>query len=192
MSTLKPRTQTAHGRLQLVEDLVFDVGVHRGEDTAHYLRKGFRVVGFEAHPEHVDACRKRFAAEIADGRVKILSGAITDGDRDTVTFYMQPRMSVWGTVLPSRADHNGVMGPSVEITVPAVDFARCLRDHGVPYYLKIDIEGSDILGLEALLDVQRRATSQSRTTRRRGPACGGSSTCSSSSDIPASRLRSRR
>ena len=25
-------------------DLVFDVGVNNGEDTAHYLRRGFRVV----------------------------------------------------------------------------------------------------------------------------------------------------
>ncbi len=125
--------------------------MHRGEDTAHYLRKGFRVVGFEAHPRLVDACRERFAAEIANGRLEIISGAITDADREAVTFYINPRMSGWGTVRSSR---NDVLGPRVELTVPAVDFARCLREHGVPYYLKIDIEGSDMLCLEALLDVE--------------------------------------
>ena len=93
-----------------MEDLVFDVGLHRGEDTAHYPRKGFRAVGFEAHPELVDACRERFAAEIANGRVEIVSGAVTDADRDAVTFYVHPRMSGWGTVLPSR---NDVMGPRI-------------------------------------------------------------------------------
>jgi hypothetical protein len=31
-------------------DLICDVGFHRGEDTAFYLKKGFRVVAFEAHP----------------------------------------------------------------------------------------------------------------------------------------------
>ena len=29
-------------------DLIYDVGMHRGEDTAFYLRKGFRVVAVEA------------------------------------------------------------------------------------------------------------------------------------------------
>ena len=31
-------------------DLNDDVGFHQGEDTAFYLKKGFRVVAFEAHP----------------------------------------------------------------------------------------------------------------------------------------------
>ena len=31
-------------------DLIYDVGFHHGEDTAYYLKKGFRVVAFEAHP----------------------------------------------------------------------------------------------------------------------------------------------
>ena len=32
------------------DDLIFDVGLHRGEDTEFYLKKGFRVVAFEANP----------------------------------------------------------------------------------------------------------------------------------------------
>ena len=34
-------------------ELIMDVGMHRGEDAAYYLAKGFRVVGFEADPDHV-------------------------------------------------------------------------------------------------------------------------------------------
>ena len=33
--------------------MVFDVGMHRGEDTELYLSKGFRVVAFEANPNLV-------------------------------------------------------------------------------------------------------------------------------------------
>ena len=29
-------------------DLLYDVGMHRGEDAEFYLRKGFRVIGFDA------------------------------------------------------------------------------------------------------------------------------------------------
>ena len=153
MTTVPPNRQQVRSRPQLVEDLVFDVGMHRGEDSVYYLRKGFRVVAFEAHPDLVAAARDRFEAEIADGRLEVISGAIVDGDRDSVTFYVHSRMSIWGTVEPSRAAQNQVMGPSAKITVPAVDFSRCLHDYGVPHYLKIDIEGSDMLCLEALLGV---------------------------------------
>jgi 16S rRNA A1518/A1519 N6-dimethyltransferase RsmA/KsgA/DIM1 with predicted DNA glycosylase/AP lyase activity len=33
------------------KDLIYDVGMHHGEDTEFYLRKGFRVVAFEADPD---------------------------------------------------------------------------------------------------------------------------------------------
>jgi hypothetical protein len=63
-------------------------------------------------------------------------------------------MSAWGTIAPDRAERNEVMGASIPVTVPAVDFGECLRDHGVPHYMKIDIEAADMLCLEALLDVE--------------------------------------
>lgn len=37
------------------------------------------------------------------------------------------------------------------IEVQAVDFTACLEQYGIPYYLKIDIEGMDTLCLKALL-----------------------------------------
>ena len=49
-------------------DLVYDVGINGGEDTEFYLRKGYRVVGFEADPMLVDHCRKRFAAALVGGQ----------------------------------------------------------------------------------------------------------------------------
>jgi FkbM family methyltransferase len=148
--TLKP----ARAHPELVPDLVFDVGLFRGEDTVYYLRKGFRVVAFEAHPQLVDAARDRFGAEIADRRLQIVPGAITAQPQDSVTFYTHSRMTAWGTTELHRAERNEVMGESVPITVPAVDFAACLRDYGIPHYLKIDIEAADMLCLEALCAVE--------------------------------------
>ena len=43
------------------EDLIFDVGLHKGEDAAYYLRKGFRVVGIDANPDLIEWNKKRFA-----------------------------------------------------------------------------------------------------------------------------------
>ena len=30
--------------------LIYDVGMHNGDDTAYYLRRGFRVVAIEPNP----------------------------------------------------------------------------------------------------------------------------------------------
>ena len=34
-------------------ETIFDIGMHRGEDAAFYLNKGFKVVSVEAFPEYV-------------------------------------------------------------------------------------------------------------------------------------------
>jgi FkbM family methyltransferase len=151
-------------RVPLVADLVYDVGMHRGEDTAFYLAKGYRVAAFEANPDLVEACRQRFAQEIAAGRVTIFDGAITDGTASSVRFFKHP-ISAWGTTSEHVAARNTAMGSGVDeneaVEVPAVDFADALRRTGMPSFMKIDIEGADETCLQALLsfDVRPRSIS---------------------------------
>lgn len=121
--------------------LIYDVGLHHGEDTAYYLRKGYRVVAFEAHPGLVANCRARFAEEIADGRLKIIEGAIAGEPMKPVRFYPHPTNSEWGTTSPDWDKRNAGDGDAQAIVVPAVDFASILRVYGVPHYMKVDIEG---------------------------------------------------
>lgn len=45
-------------------DLIYDIGLHQGQDTDFYLRKGFRVIAFEANPENAAFCRKKFSQAI--------------------------------------------------------------------------------------------------------------------------------
>src|SRR5215218_5411176 len=59
-------------------DLIYDVGLHKGEDTEFYLRKGFRVVAFEADPDLVRSCRDRLCEFIDRGRLTIVEGAIIE------------------------------------------------------------------------------------------------------------------
>jgi FkbM family methyltransferase len=138
----------------LTEDLVYDVGLHKGEDTAYYLQKGYRVVAFEANPDLVREARRRFAAELASGRLEIVSGAVSDSGAATVTFYQNPGMTVWGTIDPGWAARNRAQVN--EIDVPVVRFGDHLKRTGTPYFIKIDIEGADRLCLEALAAVSAR------------------------------------
>lgn len=147
---------------QLTPDLIFDVGLHRGEDTAFYLKKGFRVVAFEANPDLVLYCENKFRREIAEGNLTIVPGAIIprnelEAGKETVTFYRNEGLSVWGTVQKDWALRNESLGArSTCVEVPVVDFVAAIREHGVPFYMKIDIEGCDSVCLESLFEFAAR------------------------------------
>jgi FkbM family methyltransferase len=141
----------------VTEDLIYDIGMHKGEDTAFYLKKGYRVIGIEADPDLAAHCRLRFANEIGNGRVVVLEGAIVAKDKlgqSDVTFYKNPDVSVWGTAIETWRDRNGKRGkPSQETKVQRLDLGAILCQYGVPYYMKIDIEGADRYCLEYLKDL---------------------------------------
>lgn len=140
------------------EDLVYDVGMHKGEDTDYYLKKGFRVIGVEADPDLAEQCRQRFANEIKTGRLIVVEGAITEpSSGETIKFYKNKNRSVWGTVVNDWANRNEFLRTTNEIIeVSAVDFSECLKKCGIPHYLKIDIEGMDTVCLKALKNFKQK------------------------------------
>jgi hypothetical protein len=128
------------------EGLVFDIGMHRGEDTAYYLWRGYCVVGFEASPALVNLCRARFTHEITAGRLAIWPGVLRGIDTcNHQTFFVNRDHSDWGTADPAWRDRNaGTFGaPSEALLIAPVRLADALHDVGVPCYAKIDIEGLD-------------------------------------------------
>jgi SAM-dependent methyltransferase len=48
-----------------ISDLIYDVGLLDGTDTAYYLFWGYRVVAVDVNPTMIEAARVRFANEIA-------------------------------------------------------------------------------------------------------------------------------
>ena len=136
-------------------DLIFDVGLHLGEDSEFYLKKGFRVVAVEANPANAAAAARRLQSYVDAGELTIVNKAIARQD-GPVQFFVSD-LSVWGTTDARWAERNRRLGSSIrEISVPGISFSSLLKQYGVPYYLKIDIEGADRLCLEALLDSDDR------------------------------------
>ena len=137
------------------KDLIYDVGMHKGEDTHFYLKKGFRVIAFEADPDLAEHCRYRFSEHVKDGRLTIVEGAIAEPNLShaMIRFYRNRKLSVWGTVHKEWAERNEQLWYEIEIIeVQSVDFSQCLHEFGIPHFMKIDIEGSDIICLKALGD----------------------------------------
>lgn len=131
--------------------LIYDVGMHRGEDTEYYLKKGFRVIAFEANPQLVRRCKATFDHQIASGRLTIIEGAVAPKEHgDRITFYKSSN-SVWGSIEPNWNKRNLTFGQTSEkLQVERVDFADVLHRYGVPFFLKVDIEGGDRHVLKAL------------------------------------------
>jgi FkbM family methyltransferase len=142
--------------------LIYDVGMHKGQDTDFYLKKGYRVIGFEANPENAAFCRERFADAVADGRLIIVEGAIAEnftsnGKPAKIKFYRNENHSLWGSTSEDWAYRNEVMGTTHEmIDVVAVDFGKCMEKYGVPFYMKADIVGSEVICLRAMLEFENK------------------------------------
>jgi hypothetical protein len=58
------------------QDLVFDVGMNNGEDSAYYLHLGHSVVGVDANPTLTGECALRFKREIDEGRMRIVNAGV--------------------------------------------------------------------------------------------------------------------
>lgn len=119
--------------------LAFDVGMYDGADTDYLLRSGFRVVAVEAHPLLCRRAEARFAREIGERRLTIANVAIA-GDEGTT------ELSLCGDDLGSSsivADKLRGMRHAGTLQVPATTVLALFSAHGVPDYMKIDIEGAD-------------------------------------------------
>lgn len=128
-------------------DLIFDVGMNNGDDTAHYLSKGFRVVAIEADPTLVEHARDRFKEPVRAGQLELVNIAIGP-DEGTAPFWVCEGRSEWNSFDRGIASRNGL--PHHSITVQCRRFRDLLEQYGTPFYLKIDIEGHDHYCVEDL------------------------------------------
>jgi FkbM family methyltransferase len=127
--------------------LVYDVGVHNGDDTAYYLARGHTVVGIDANPAMVDGVAARFPREVEDGRLRLLNVGVAR-TAATETFWVCEDHDDWSSFDRAIASREGCRHHPIEVaTVP---FADVLQEHGVPWYCKIDIEGHDRICLESM------------------------------------------
>ena len=132
-------------------DLVIDVGFHRGEDARFYLDKGFRCVAVEANPFLVEEARIAFAEELADGGLRIFGVAIAEQSGPGPLAVVAEETD-WSSLCPGFVERNANLSGTHyrTVDVPAVRFEDVLAEVGIPRYLKVDIEGLDMLCIRAL------------------------------------------
>ncbi len=129
--------------------LVFDVGANVGERTAVFVELGARVVAVEPQAECAARLRARFggavtvehaAAGAEEGRAELLvasANTISSLNPDWVE-----RVQKSGRFSSYRWDES--------ISVPVTTLDRLIEKHGVPDFVKVDVEGYELEVLRGL------------------------------------------
>src|SRR3954467_716479 len=94
--------------------LIFDLGMHNGDDTAFYLHRGYRVVAIEADPTLAAAGRERFAPAIKDGRLTLLNVGIGPHDGGA-TFWLCEGQSEGNSFDRACASRHGRTSRPIEV-----------------------------------------------------------------------------
>jgi FkbM family methyltransferase len=121
-------------------DLIFDIGLHRGLDTEWYLAKGFRVVAVEANPRLADEVSTRLAGAVAAGKLIVENVGIAPSP-GTLPFFVNHDNDEWSSFdekLGTRESSSFEVMP-----IPCINARTLFERHGLPYFVKIDIEGFD-------------------------------------------------
>ena len=130
--------------------LVFDIGMHIGQDTVTYLREGFRVLAIEANPVLAEQNKRKFKRYITDGSLTILNVGIADKE-GVLPFYINKKTSEWSSFDFNTGARNNT--PYEVLNVPCVTTGSLFRQYDIPHFLKVDIEGYDVHCVDALPDV---------------------------------------
>jgi FkbM family methyltransferase len=133
------------------QQLVFDVGMYDASDTKYYLDLGYKVVAIEANPMLANSARQRFAGEVQNGTLTIVNAAVADGEEDVELTISGEDLGSSSTI-GSRVVDRIPMG---SYKVPATGFGKLVEQHGVPDYLKVDIEGADGICIRAITAATR-------------------------------------
>ncbi len=133
-------------------DLIFDLGMHTALDTKYYLDKGFRVVALEANPKLVDRARSLLIERIRKGRLDIEDKALWHGNESEISFFVNELKDDWSSAVEANADREG-LGVE-EISVRTTTLERLIQRHGIPYYIKCDLEGVDEIFVDQLVQLE--------------------------------------
>lgn len=133
--------------------LIMDIGMNNGRDSLFYLNKGFRVVAVEANPLLVEQVSQELKEFIASGQL-IIEPVGLGQKAGQFTFYRNLDNDHWGSFNREWGTKLGTRYE--EISIACIQPQTLLQKHGIPYYLKIDIEGSDIDVVSALHDFADR------------------------------------
>jgi FkbM family methyltransferase len=154
--------------------LVFDIGAHVGDRIASFRRLGARVVGVEPQPAPLRALRLMFHR---DAGVTLVPAAI-GAQAGQVQMHCNTRNPTISTVsmdfILAATDAPGWEGQSWDriIDVPMVTLDMLVAEHGLPDFIKIDVEGHEAQAISGLTCLVPALSFEFTTIQREGALDG--------------------
>lgn len=145
-------------------NLIYDLGFHIGQDTEFYLKKGFDVVAIEANPDLCKRGKDKFSSYIESGQLKLINKAISISN-EKINFYIHPTQEDWSSCFKEFINDNNV--ELKKIVVEGITLQELFDIYSVPRYLKVDVEGADVVVAKQLLSMQVKPEYVSFETSRK-------------------------
>lgn len=127
-------------------DLVFDLGAHLGEHSEHFLAVGARVLAVEPNPECLPTLTR---VQAQSYRMSLVTCAV--GETEGTAELCIPEVPAHATLNPA---HQQARFPTEDysrrVPVETVPLNRLIGTWGLPDYIKIDTEGSELAILKGL------------------------------------------
>ncbi len=139
--------------------MIFDFGFYNGLDTEFYLREGYEVVALEANPIMAKKGTVKFKEYIDDGLLVLINKAVFD-KVGTMDFYVNDIYSSWKRWI---AEYDG--GKAKLIIVETTTLTELCKEYGIPYYIKVDIEGCGLHVARDLFTLEKKPQFMSFETR---------------------------
>lgn len=114
--------------------------MYGGRDTAYYLHRGYKVVAIDANPRLIEEARRRFPDEVESGRLTLLNIGIAFERKRSRLYYNEDDL---GAASLNASHVERIHTITDFFDVQCIPFGGVLREYGVPYYLKVDIETLD-------------------------------------------------
>ena len=131
-----------------MKKIIYDVGSNNGDDIPYYLLKSDLVIAIEANPKLCNLINERFNKEISQGKLVVENCVVQNEESNgDVSFYLHKTNHVL-SCFPTPKN----IQDFEEIKIQSKNILQIIKKYGEPFYIKIDIEGSDYSILSAILN----------------------------------------